>query len=402
MNNLGLNKHRQISKPVKVHIFIILFLWAFLFSSCHKEKVLEQKQTDSIASEISIEQVKVMYLLNDYFKIDSMLSHKVNSVFKTLNDTERVAQMIMTSTGNNGKPFETVYKLAQKKKIGGVIIMGGTKYSFKAITGKLDSVVKKNNYLPLFFSADAEPRFVGSRIQGAQKFDAQSNTKLTKDVDTIANKIAMILKDLGLNMNFAPVCDISINKDIVGDRSFGNDPKKIVEYSKVFIIATQKNNIIATAKHFPGHGNVKGDSHKEVVFIDGKLTELETFTEIINSGVIAVMIGHIAVKNNPEYNTDGVPSSLSKKIITDLLRKKLGFKGLIVTDALNMGAVTKFDKPALNAAIAGCDILLMPTDEEKLITAILIEMSKNPDFKSQVYDSVKRIIRAKICLGLFK
>ena len=191
-----------------------------------------------------------------------------------------------------------------------------------------------------------------------------------------------------------------MNKDIINDRSFGNDSKKIVELASIFIKTTQDNNIIATAKHFPGHGNVKGDSHKELVFVDGKLTELETFKGIINAGVIAVMVGHIAVKNNSEYETGGLPSSLSPKIITDLLRHKLEFNGLIITDALNMGAVTKIEKPSLKAALAGCDILLMPTDEVKLLNSILSEMNKNQEFKKQVYDSVKRIICAKICLGL--
>lgn len=382
-------------------LYIVTVIVLLLFTSCKKEEQKSEHIKSEKTKEIE-EEIQKTYSLKDFFTEDSLLNESIEKIFNSLNDTERVVQMIMTSSGNNGKSFETVQKLIKNKKVGGVILMGGSKDSFKSMINKFDSAVKKNNSLPLFYSVDAEPGFVGSRISGAKTFPSQTKIKSTNESDTIAGKISNILKDIGLNINFAPVCDISVNKDIISDRSFGNDSKKIIDYASAFIKRTQNNNIIATVKHFPGHGNVKGDSHKDVVFIDGKLTELETFKDVINTGVMAVMVGHIAVKNNPDYNTDGLPSSLSKKIVTDLLRNKIGFKGLIITDALNMGAVTKIEKPSLKAALAGCDILLMPTDENKLIISILDEINKNQEFKKQVYDSVKRIIRAKICLGLIK
>jgi beta-N-acetylhexosaminidase len=280
--------------------------------------------------------------------------------------------------------------------------MGGGKDLFKSLINKFTSVVEKNNFIPLLYAADAEPGFVEARITSTLSFPPQSKIKSISEADSIAKNISVLLKDLMININFAPVCDASFNKDVINDRSFGNDNKKIVELSTSFINSTQRKNIIATAKHFPGHGNVIGDSHKELVYIDGELTEIENFKNVIKSGVIAVMIGHIAIKNNREYQTDGLPSTLSRKIVTDLLRNKIGFKGLIITDALNMGAVTKFDRPALKAAVAGCDLLLMPTDEIKLLNAILSEANKNPEFKNQIFESIKRIIKAKICLGLIK
>ena len=284
--------------------------------------------------------------------------------------------------------------------MGGVILIGGSKNSFKKLIAEFDSIAQRNGCLPLFFSIDAEPGLFSSRIRGTLSLPSQSNISTLGRIDSISSVISSVLKEIGFNMNFAPVCDCSKNKEIIGSRSFGNDQKKIVELSSKFISNFQEKNIVCTAKHFPGHGNVKGDSHKELVYIDGELTELHNFKSIIDSGVAAVMVGHIAVKNNSEFDTDGLPSSLSKKIVTGLLRNKLGFKGLIITDALNMGAVTKFDKPALQSAMAGCDILLMPTDELKLINSILSEIEKNSDFKLQIYQSVKRIIKAKICLGL--
>ena len=111
------------------------------------------------------------------------------------------------------------------------------------------------------------------------------------------------------------------------------------------------------------------------------------------------MVAHLAIKNNDNFTTDGLPSTCSKKIVNDLLKDSLGFKGLIVTDALNMGAVSNINNNGLLAAMAGCDQLLMPIDEEKVLTNILNEISRNEDFKKQIYGSVKKIIRLKICLG---
>ena len=387
-------------KPKTFKINSVILILFFIISSCHKENKTEIIiNKDSINKVNDYSKIKKEYSLKDFFSEDSLLTFRVNNVFNSLNDSEKIAQMIITSAGKGGKQFEIVSGLVMNKKVGGVIIMGGGKDLFKSLINKFTSVVEKNNFIPLLYAADAEPGFVEARITSTLSFPPQSKIKSISEADSIAKNISVLLKDLMININFAPVCDASFNKDVINDRSFGNDNKKIVELSTSFINSTQRKNIIATAKHFPGHGNVIGDSHKELVYIDGELTEIENFKNVIKSGVIAVMIGHIAIKNNREYQTDGLPSTLSRKIVTDLLRNKIGFKGLIITDALNMGAVTKFDRPALKAAIAGCDLLLMPTDEIKLLNAILSEANKNPEFKNQIFESIKRIIKAKICLG---
>ena len=111
------------------------------------------------------------------------------------------------------------------------------------------------------------------------------------------------------------------------------------------------------------------------------------------------MVAHLAIKNNETFNTNGLPSTCSPKIVNDLLKDSLGFKGLIVTDALNMGAVSAIKNNGLLAAMAGCDQLLMPIDEEKVIVDILSEIQKNEGFKEQIYDSVKKIIKLKLCLN---
>ncbi|NNF83483.1 MAG: glycoside hydrolase family 3 protein, partial [Flavobacteriaceae bacterium] len=162
----------------------------------------------------------------------------------------------------------------------------------------------------------------------------------------------------------------------------------------------QECEVIATIKHFPGHGLVSGDTHKNMVFIDGRLKEVINYRPLIEDGVLSVMVAHIIVRNNDQYDTKGLPASCSPKIVTGLLREEYGFNGLIVSDALNMQAALEIGKPGLKASMAGCDVILMPLNEAETINDILVEISRNSNFKEQVYESVKRILRMKICLGI--
>jgi beta-N-acetylhexosaminidase len=185
----------------------------------------------------------------------------------------------------------------------------------------------------------------------------------------------------------------------VGFRSFGAVPANIIPWSNAFIQQTQKNGIIATAKHFPGHGLVSGDTHKELQVIDGELKEIKNYPKLIEDGVLSVMIGHLAVKNNAKYDTKGLPSTLSSVIVTDLLRNEMKFKGLIVTDAMNMGGVTAIPNCDVKAVEAGCDIVLMPVDAKKAFAQILKKYRTDANFKKQVDASAKRIIRMKLAVG---
>jgi beta-N-acetylhexosaminidase len=209
------------------------------------------------------------------------------------------------------------------------------------------------------------------------------------------------LNEIGINYNFSPVVDMSPNKT-VGFRSFGAIPENIIPWSNAFIQHTQQHNILATAKHFPGHGLVSGDTHKELQTIDGEMLEIKNYPSLIANGVLSIMIAHIAVMNNKRYNTDGLPSTLSERIVTQLLRDSLGFKGLIVTDAMNMGGVISVPMSASKAVKAGCDIILMPVNVVKTHSEILNLYRTDPAFKKRVDESAKRIIRMKIALGLLK
>ena len=341
--------------------------------------------------------------LNKFYEYNPNLEHKVDVIFNSLSDTEKVAQMIITSAGELGKPEKIVYKLAQENKIGGVVFLKGTSENHKKMIDSLNAISVSKNQLPLLFSIDAEPSLFNGRLQGTKSLMNTIDIRTEKQSDSVATIINNKLLEIGFHQNFAPVVDISPENEAIKDRSFGNDKNKVIELSNQFIKTTQNQGIIATAKHFPGHGLVKGDTHKKSVYIDGELQELEIYPPLIQENVLSIMIAHITIKNNKKYNTNGLPASCSKKIVTSLLKEKLGFKGLIITDALNiMKAVTIIDNAPLLASKAGNDMLLMPIDEGETIKSILDEMQKDEAYKTQVYESVKKIIRFKIVLGLMK
>lgn len=339
--------------------------------------------------------------LKDFYNYDPKIEHRVDEIFQALNDTARVAQMIVTSAGELGKPAAEVYRLARENKLGGVVFLKGTKEAHKSLIDSLNIIIDSNEYLPLLYSIDAEPSLFNGRLEGTDPLIQTIDIQNVGQSDSVARIINHHLLEIGFRQNFAPVVDVSPQNEAIKSRSFGNDKSKVIALSKQFIQTTQEQGVIATAKHFPGHGLVLGDTHKKSVYIDGELQELDVYPPLIEAGVLSVMIAHITIVNNPEYDTHGLPASCSRNIVTDLLKEKLGFKGLVITDALNiMKAVTIIDNAPLLASKAGNDMLLMPIDETGAIRSILNEMDINADYREQVYQSVKKIIRLKLYLGL--
>ncbi|WP_151895044.1 glycoside hydrolase family 3 N-terminal domain-containing protein [Patiriisocius marinistellae] len=339
--------------------------------------------------------------LSDFYKYNPVIEHRVDEIFNSLNDAERVAQMLVTSAGELGKPEATVIKLAQENKIGGVVFLKGTKENHKKLIDSLNAISVSKNQIPLLYSIDAEPSLYNGRLKGTAPLMNTIDIKTEAQSDSIARIINKELLEIGFRQNFAPVADVSPGNEAIKNRSFGDDKNKVVALSKQFIQTTQEQGVIATAKHFPGHGLVSGDTHKKSVYIDGDLQEVDVYPPLIDAGVLSIMMAHITIRNNAKYDTQGLPSSCSRKIVTGLLKEELGFKGLIITDALNiMKAVTIIDNAPLIASKAGNDMLLMPIDETETIDTILAEMQQDSAYKKQVYQSVKKIIRVKLFLGL--
>ncbi len=339
------------------------------------------------------------YSLTDFFVYDAELEQKIDEIFDSLNDTTRAGQMIIPAAGRHGKSQAHINKLLSNNYIGGILLLNGTKEGFTTMVNDFNDLNSTNNGLPLLYSADAEPSLIGYKIKNCTPVKKANLMISREEVKTFAGSICNDLNDIGINYNYAPVVDMSPN-EAISYRAFGDNSDTAQIWSRIFIEETQKSGIVATAKHFPGHGYVVGDTHKKLVYIDGEMREVKNYIPLINAGVLSIMVAHIAIKNNSKYNTNDLPSSVSRGIVTDLLKHEMKFKGLVVTDAMNMGGVASIPNCELKAAKAGCDLILMPVDEEKALFDIIEGMSGDQTFKKQVYASVRKIIRLKICLGL--
>lgn len=380
------------------NIYLIGLLSAVLFQSCAQSASTKSIDNDP---KIIIPKLGNTYVLTDFLDENDKLNKDTELIFKALDDTAIVAQLIMPAVGRLGLEHKTIQELVKQRLIGGVLMLNGTKDEF---SNWIDTYEKMNltiGNLPFLYSADAEPSLVNRKITGSTPVKKANELKSINEVNAVAQTISADLKAIGINYNFSPVVDMSPNKT-VGFRSFGAVPSNIIPWSNAFIQTTQAENIIATAKHFPGHGLVSGDTHKSLQVIDGELKEIGNYPELIKNGVLSIMIAHIAVKNNEKYDTKGLPASTSEIIVTDLLRKEYGFKGLIVTDAMNMGGVSSIPQCEVKAIEAGCDIALMPVDSKKAHKELLAKYHSDPEFKVKVDLAAKRVIRMKIALGLIK
>ncbi len=342
------------------------------------------------------------FAIGDFYSDNAELTKAVDDAFGKLTDSQRVAQMVISVAGRLGRPTETVDALIQEQYIGGVLLLNGTKQSFSDLVKRFNDIALKTGMPGMLYSADAEPSLFNMKIKDTVEVPDTIDIKDAFQAAAVAEIIARELREIGIQQDYAPVVDTAFNDAIISYRSFGTDESKIIASARSFSLALQSNGIVATAKHFPGHGNVKGDSHKERVYIDGEMTELQPYRELIDAGVISIMIGHINVNNNDKYGTNGLPSTCSRNIVTGLLKEELGFNGIIVTDAMWMKALTGVENPDLAAAKAGCDMILMPSDERKCHNDILAEIGKDAAFKEQVYASVKKILRLKLCLGIMQ
>jgi beta-glucosidase-like glycosyl hydrolase len=307
---------------------------------------------------------------------------------------------------------EYVTQLINDYHIGGIIFFGKSDIEKqKARTEYFQNASK----IPLLVGQDLEP---GKKVGGYYlpfMNDFPDNQQLGKDDNKdqtyhVASDIGKVCKDIGVHINFAPVADVNNNPDnpIINDRSFGDNPDLVAQHSIVFAQGLKDAGIIACAKHFPGHGDTDVDSHKalpKIVHDKERLhaIELYPFKKLIAENIPMIMMAHLEIPAfEPEEN---LPSSLSKNIVTKLLRKELGFKGIIITDALEMKGITpycSYKKAPLHALLAGNDILLCPVDVPGAVKAIKKAITKGRITEQEIDEHVQRILDLKKMLGLLK
>jgi beta-glucosidase len=298
----------------------------------------------------------------------------------------------------------------EKLGVGGVILVGGSAAELAVRSHQLQSWAK----FPLLLAADIEEG-VGQRFAGATWFGPpmaiaevarHDAGKASQYAEKMGAVTAIEARAIGLNWILAPVVDVNNNPDnpVINVRAFGETPEIVTKLASAFIRGALEHPMLTTAKHFPGHGDTAVDSHLELPVLQHSpdrlaAVELPPFVGAIAAGVDAVMSAHLLI---PAWD-DEFPATLSRKILIGKLRQELGFDGLIVTDALVMGAIANkygANEAAVLAAEAGADVLLMPLDPEAAILAVCEAVTQGRLDISQIKDSVKRIWKAKIKVGL--
>ena len=330
----------------------------------------------------------------------------VDSIYNKLTLDEKIGQLFFVqATSKNKNNSEKILNNIKNFKIGGLIFSTG----HPSIQANLTNKYQNASEIPLMISMDAEWG-VGMRLDSVPKFPWNMSLGAIKNdllIQKIGSEIGYQFKRLGIHMNFAPVIDINTNpkNPIIGNRSYGENKINVSEKGISFTKGIQSNNVLATAKHFPGHGDTSKDSHLTLPTINFdekriKKVELYPFKKLIEDGLSAVMIAHLNVPSLEKENM--LPSTLSKNIIEKTLIKELNFNGLIITDALDMKGVSEFTKKNVDlmAFLAGNDILLMSSDISKGIKSIKKSIKKGKISEQRLARSVKKILKAKYKVGL--
>lgn len=334
---------------------------------------------------------------------------------------QKIAQMfVITPEALTGYPNvtaagDTTKTCYQQKPVGGIIYMEenllGSEQTTKMLTD-MQAIAEETTGLPAFLSVDEEGGTV-TRIAKNEAFgvnDVGNMSEIGASGDTskagqAGVTLGTYLKALGFNVDFAPVADVLTNPDntVIGTRSFGSDPQTVADMVSAELQGLQSQGVYGVVKHFPGHGGTAGDSHEAAVTLDKGIedlmaTELVPFERAVQDGVSFVMVGHISV---PSVVGDDTPASLSQMMVSSVLREQLGYDGIVITDALNMGAVTgnySSDQAAVLAVNAGVDMLLMPQDYEAAYNGLLAAVQEGTISEERIDESVVRIVRVKLSL----
>jgi beta-N-acetylhexosaminidase len=353
--------------------------------------------------------INAQYQPANLSKEDVKKAHQwVEKTYKNLSQDEKLGQLFIVAlyTNKGENEINTVRSIVTNDKIGGLILMQDD--AVREIN--LVNEFQQKSKVPLMIGMDAEWG-VYQRIATAHKFPWAMTLGAIQDkglIEQMAAKIAEDCHRMGINWDFAPVVDVNTNPNnpIIGNRSFGSDVDNVITSALSYSNGLQNHTILAAIKHFPGHGDTSTDSHLDLPVVSHNLerlnaVELAPFKALMDKGIGGVMVAHLYV---PALESGkGIPASVSKNIITGLLKEKLGYKGLIITDALNMGAVANKYKPGeldTMAFKAGNDIMLFSQGVSEGKKLIQKAIDNGEISQSRVEESVKKILLTKYFLGL--
>ncbi|MBF8189364.1 beta-N-acetylhexosaminidase [Nonomuraea sp. K274] len=341
---------------------------------------------------------------------------EVERVLSKMSVEEKVGQLFMpvlygtsatTVSGENQARYaaRTPAKVIEKYNLGGVILFPQNVRSAGQVVALTNGMQRASKKVPLLIATDQENGQVSRMGTLMTDFPGAAAIGATKDADlsrAVAEATGEELRALGVNLDFAPVADVNVNprNPVIGPRAFGDDPARVSKMVAAAVKGFADAKVAATAKHFPGHGDTSVDSHTGLPVIKHTRAEWERldappFKAAIDAGVDAVMSAHLVF---PKLDPSGDPATLSKPILTGLLREKLGFDGVVSTDALNMAGVRKKyndGEIAVRAVLAGADLLLMPNDLPRAYRAVRAAVKSGRISQQRLDQSVSRLLTLK-------
>lgn len=322
-----------------------------------------------------------------------------DSVIRIMTLEQKAAQLFMPAIYASSDPY-TIAKVKEYAQmgVGGVILLKGDSRSAAIIA---DSMARWSD-TPPFIAIDAEWG-LAMRLKDAPRFPV--NSRISEDVDEeilyeYGRELARECRRIGINMILGPVLDITSEGTYIGRRSFGNDPERVSQLSIAYARGIESGNVMSVAKHFPGHGAARENSHHVKANIERSLQSLDSidlmpFRRYIEQQLSGIMIGHLAF---PAIDPDMLPAAVSRPVINDLLRSDLGFDGLILTDAMNMLGAEGYS--ADKAIDAGADIILAPADTQKEINNILAALEHGDIIENDIDIHLRRILFKKFLLKM--
>lgn len=371
----------------------------------------EESAEASEEPEVKISRAEAMELAGEYLKTMTP-EEKIGQLF--------VVNLELLDTRKGGfyefrKCTKKMKEALEKYHVGGVILFSRN-IGKPNKTKKMIADLQEASEIPLFVTVDEEggevARIGSNKKMGTTSFPSAEEIGKEEDgnyVYEMGRTIGREIKSLGFNVDFAPVADVrtsDLNTEI-GSRSFGDDPEKVADLVSAFVQGIQEKNVSATLKHFPGQGSSNGDTHVGSVNIDSSIARLRKvdfvpFQSGIEAGADFVMVSHISVSRVTETT---VPASMSELVMQTILREELGFKGVVITDALDMSSITDYYTPAetaYNTFKAGADIILMPTDLDAAYQEIWNKVKDGTIEESRLNESVLRILTVKFQRGILK
>lgn len=341
-----------------------------------------------------------------------VLDEVVESVISEMTLEEKVAGLFIVTpesiTGVNTavQAGDGTKKALEKYPVGGLIYFKKNIQSEEQIKEMVEKSVSYCKY-PMFIAVDEEGGKVarlaeGLKLENVGNMADIGSTGETNKAYEAMKTVGSYMTNYGFNLNFAPMADVLTNKDndSIGDRSFGSDANVVAGMVTASMNGLEETGVTACVKHFPGLGDAGEDTHNGLVIIDKSLDELKQvellpFISAIENGANMIMVGHMAL---PQIVGDNTPATMSKEVISELLRSELGFNGVVITDAMNMGAITEYygaDEAAIKAFKAGADMVLMPENFETAYEGVIQAVKDGTISEERINNSLKRVFRIK-------